>query len=245
MNFEVDVLAFGAHPDDVEIACGGTLAKLVHEGYSVAVVDMTSGEMGTRGTPKHRLEEAENARQLLGIKFRENLLLKDGNLTPTDESIGKTIVMLRKYRPKIVLFSPQFERHPDHEGLHSIIRKSMFLSGLVKYETQCEGENQKPWRIRKIYCYMQSYPFQKNPDFFVDISDFYEIKIKAIKCYASQVFVEGLSKSNEPQTRISRPEFFEELEARARYFGSLVGFKYAEPFYSVEPIGLQSLSKLF
>jgi len=244
MEFEVDVLAFGAHPDDVEIGCGGTIAQLTREGISVAVVDMTAGELGTRGTPSSRLEEAEVAREVLGVRFRENLHLPDGNLSPTEEAIYKTVVVIRKYRPKIVLMSPAFERHPDHEGLHSIVRKAMFLSGLNKFETIFNGKKQETWRIRKMFCYMQSYQFPVPSYFFVDITDAYDLKLKAIKCYTSQVFVEGKSSPDEPATRLSRPEFFEELEARARYFGTLVGCKYAEAFYSIEPIGLSSLSVL-
>jgi bacillithiol biosynthesis deacetylase BshB1 len=244
MDFEVDASAFGAHPDDVEIGCGGSIAKLSREGLSVAIVDMTAGELGTRGTPSRRLEEAEEARKVLGAKFRENLNLPDGNLLLTKEAIYKTTVVIRKYRPKIVLMSPSFERHPDHEGLHSIVRKAMFLSGLKKFETIFDSKKQETWRIRKMFCYMQSYQFPVSSYFFVDITDVYEVKLEAIRCYTSQVYVEGKSNLDEPETRLSRPEFFEELEARARYFGTLVGCKYAEAFYSIEPIQLKSLSLL-
>lgn len=240
----MDLLAFGSHPDDVEIACGGTVAKFVRDGFSVAIVDMSFGEMGTRGTPENRLKEAEEARGVLGAKFRENLGLPDGFTIPSKDSILATIRLLRKYRPKIVLFSSPFERHPDHEALNRIVRRAMFLSGLRKIETFDEGRPQEPWRIRKMYCYMQSYQFPKEPTFYVDITDVYHIKMDAIRCYVSQVYVEGKSNPNEPTTRLSRPEFFEEIDARARYFGTLVGFKYAEAFLSIEPIGLSSLSKL-
>jgi bacillithiol biosynthesis deacetylase BshB1 len=243
-KYEVDLLAFGSHPDDVEIACGGSIIKFVQEGLKVAIVDLTHGEMGTRGTPTIRLQEAEQAKYILGATFRENLGLEDGYLEPNSNSIQKTVEVIRKYRPQIVLMSPEFERHPDHEALHRIVRRAMFLSGLRRFETQCDGVNQEPWRIRKMFCYMQSYPFKQNPDFYVDISDVWEKKIEAIRCYGSQVYIEGKSNINEPQTRLSRPEFFEELESRARYFGSLVGFRYAEAFVSVEPIGISSLSKL-
>lgn len=243
-EFEVDLLAFGSHPDDVEIACGGTIAKFVREGYSAAIVDMSVGELGTRGTPDDRLKEAENAQKVLGVKFRENLRLPDGFTAPTKDAILSTISVLRKYRPKMVLFSSPFERHPDHEALNKIVRRAMFLSGLRKIETFEDGQSQEPWRIRKMYCYMQSYQFPKEPSFFVDITDVYEVKMEAIRCYVSQVYVEGKSNPNEPTTRLSRPEFFEEIAARARYFGTLVGYKYAEAFLSVEPVGISSLSKL-
>lgn len=243
-EYEVDLLAFGSHPDDVEIACGGSIIKFAQEGLKVAIVDLTRGEMGTRGTPEIRLQEAEQAKYILGVTFRENLGLKDGYLEPNNDSIQKTVEVIRKYRPRIVLMSPEFERHPDHEALHRIVRRSMFLSGLHRFETQCDGTRQEPWRIRKIFCYMQSYPFKQNPDFYVDISDVWEKKIEAIQCYNSQVYVEGKSNMDEPQTKLFRPEFFEELESRARYFGSLVGFRYAEAFVSVEPVGISSFSKL-
>lgn len=243
-EYGVDLLAFGSHPDDVEIACGGSIIKLTREGCKVAVVDLTRGEMGTRGTPEIRLQEAEQAKSILGATYRENLGLEDACLEPNRESIQKTVEVIRKYRPQIVLMSPEFERHPDHEALHKIVRRAMFLSGLRRFETQCDGIRQEPWRIRKMYCYMQSYPFSQNPDFFVDISDVWGKKIEAIKCYNSQVYVEGKSNVYEPQTLLSRPEFLEELESRARYFGSIVGFRYAEAFTSVEPIGIPSLSKL-
>lgn len=243
-NFEVDLLAFGSHPDDVEIACGGTIIKFAREGFRVAIVDMSLGELGTRGNTEIRQKEAEEARKVLGALYRENLNLPDGFTTPTKEAIINTIRVIRKYRPKMVLMSAPFERHPDHEALHQIVRRAMFLSGLHKIETEDNGAKQSPWRIRKMYCYMQSYPFPEKPNFYVDITDVYDLKLKAIKCYISQVFVEGKSNPNEPTTRLSRPEFFEELEARARYFGTLVGFKYAEAFLSVEPVGISSLSKL-
>lgn len=244
MDFEVDLLAFGSHPDDVEIACGGTIIKFALEGYRVAIIDMSLGELGTRGTVEDRQREAEEAKKVLGAHFRENLHLPDGFTSPTKEAIMKTIKVIRKYRPKMVLMSASFERHPDHEALHQIVRRAMFLSGLHKIETEDNGIIQKPWRIRKMYCYMQSYPFPEKPSFYVDITDVYELKLQAIKCYISQVYVEGKSNPNEPTTRLSRPEFLDELEARARYFGTLVGFKYAEAFLSVEPLGLSSLSKL-
>ncbi len=243
-GYEVELLALGSHPDDVEIACGGTVIKFAKEGFKVGVVDFTRGEMGTRGNFEVRLQEAELAKNILGATFRENLGLEDGNLEPNRESIRKTVETIRKYRPKMVLMSPSFEQHPDHEGLHRIVRKAMFLSGLKRYETEFDGIHQEPWRIRKMYCYMQSYPFRRNPHIFVDISDVWDTKIEAIKCYSSQVYVEGKSSPNEPQTRLSRPEFLVELESRTRYFGSLVGFRYAEAFVSVEPIGITSLSKL-
>lgn len=244
-KFQVDVLAIGAHPDDVELACGGTVAKFIEEGFSVAIVDCTNGELGSRGKAEIRASESKKGAEILGVKFRENLGLPDGNLAVNDESVYKMIVMIRKYRPKIVLVNPPFERHPDHEASHFILRKAMFKSGLIKVETQHEEINQEPLRIRKMFCYMQSYEFPRKPDFYVDITSTFEKKMDAIKAYTSQVWVPGISDPNGPVTRLSRPEFLEELEARAVYFGTQIGVRYAEAFYSIEPLGFKNLSGLF
>lgn len=244
-KYQVDVLAIGAHPDDIELACGGTIAKFTEEGFSVAIVDCTSGELGSRGNADIRAEEARHGAEILGVKFRENLGLPDGKLSVNDESIEKMIIMIRKYRPKIVLVNPPFERHPDHEASHFILRKAMFKSGLIKVETELEGIPQEPFRIRKMFCYMQSYEFPRKPDFYVDISTTFEKKMNAIKAYTSQVWVPGVSDPNGPVTRLSRPEFLEELEARAIYFGTQIGVRFAEAFYSVEPLGFRNLSGLF
>ncbi|MCX7736522.1 MAG: bacillithiol biosynthesis deacetylase BshB1 [Candidatus Kapabacteria bacterium] len=244
-KFQVDVLAIGAHPDDIELACGGTVAKFTEEGYSVAIVDCTNGELGSRGNAEIRAIEAKNGAEILGVKFRENLGLPDGKLTVNDESVEKMIVMIRKYRPKIVLVNPPYERHPDHEASHFILRKAMFKSGLIKVETEYDGVPQTPLRIRKMFCYMQSYEFPRKPDFYVDITSTFEKKMNAIKAYTSQVWVPGLSDPNGPVTRLSRPEFLEELEARAIYFGTQIGVRFAEAFYSIEPLGFKNLSGLF
>lgn len=244
-KFQVDVLAIGAHPDDIELACGGTVAKFTEEGYSVAIVDCTNGELGSRGNAEIRAIEAKKGAEILGVKFRENLGLPDGKLTVNDESVEKMIVMIRKYRPKIVLVNPPYERHPDHEASHFILRKAMFKSGLVKVETEFDGVPQTPLRIRKMFCYMQSYEFPRKADFYVDITSTFEKKMNAIKAYTSQVFVPGLSDPSGPVTRLSRPEFLEELEARAIYFGTQIGVRFAEAFYSIEPLGFKNLSGLF
>lgn len=244
-EFQVDVLAIAAHPDDVELACGGTIAKFTEEGFSVAIVDCTNGELGSRGTPEIRAIESKKGAEILGVKFRENLGLPDGKLTVDDESIEKMIVIIRKYRPKIVFVNPPYERHPDHEASHFILRKAMFKSGLIKVETMYEGKVQPPLRIRKMFCYMQSYEFPRKPDFYVDITSTFEKKMNAIKAYSSQVWVPGLSDPNGPVTRLSRPEFLEELEARAIYFGTQIGVRFAEAFYSIEPLGFKNVSGLF
>jgi len=241
---EIDVLAFGAHPDDIELGCGGAIAKLVSEGKTVAAVDLTGGELGTRGSSEIRLGEAEDAARRLGLTARVNLGIEDGGVAVTKDNELKVIRMLRHFRPSIVLMHPPFERHPDHEAGHRLIRSAMFKSGLRRIETEFDGERQEPYRIRKMYCYMQAYDFQTKPDFYVDISGFFEAKLNAVQAYVSQVYVEGKSKVNGPATRLSRPEFLVELEARARYFGSLLGVEHAEAFLSVEPLLLNSLTSI-
>lgn len=240
----VDALFFGAHPDDVELAAGGTVAKLTAEGKKVAVCDLTGGEMGTRGSIFIREKEANAAAEILGLQYRINLGMPDGYLVQTDENVLKVIKVLRRFRPKIVVMNQPIERHPDHESAHRIIRTAMFKSGLQKIETQFNGESQERFRIRKMFCYMQSYEYEGKPSFYVDVSDSFETKMKSIRAYSSQVYVAGESAPDEPQTRLSRPEFLEEIESRAIYFGTLIGCRYGESFSAVEPLGIWSLSQL-
>ena len=239
-----DVLVIAAHPDDAELGAGGTIAKLTKSGKSVSIVDLTRGESGTRGTAEIRVKESMNAAKILNIKHRFNLEMPDGKLTDDEESITKVISMIRLFRPKAVLINPSYDRHPDHETAHKIVRKAMFKSGLRKFETKFNGEAQQVHRIRKMFAFMQSYQLPQKQRFYVDVSDTFETKMDSIKAYVSQVFVEGKSKSNEPTTRLSRPEFIEELTARAIYFGTLVGVRYAEPFCSVEPLIVNTISDL-
>lgn len=240
-----DVLVIAAHPDDAELGAGGTIAKLTNSGKSVSIVDMTRGESGTRGTPEIRVQESMDAAKILNIKHRINLEMPDGRLTVDEESITKIMTMIRLFRPKAVLINPAFDRHPDHEAAHRIVRKAMFKSGLRKFETKYNDEIQQVHRIRRMFAFQQSYQLPQKNRFYVDVTDTFEQKMDSIKAYASQVFVEGKSKADEPTTRLSRPEFLEELRARAIYFGTLAGCRYAEPFYSVEPLLIGDLSSMF
>lgn len=244
MENSIDLLVTGAHPDDIELAAGGTVAKFSREGYKIIAVDFTRGEMGSRGTPEIRQKESQKAADILGLTERLNLGFSDTNLSLNEDPVKKVIGIIRRYKPKIIVTSPEFEFHPDHAAMHKIVREAAFKSGLHKIETEWDGTPQLPYRPRKIFCYMQSYQFRENPVFYVDISDTFQIKIESAIAYSSQVHVPGISPTNEPETRLSTPEFLEKLEARARYFGGLIGVKYAEAFYSVEPIGLKSLSIL-
>jgi len=239
---EFDCMVIGAHPDDAELCCGGTIAKLTSEGKRVVLVDCTRGEMGTRGNEELRLAEAQDAARILGVEERINLGFRDGFIRIDEEHLYSMVRVIRKYRPKIILVHPWFERHPDHENLHRLFRDAMFKSGLRKFVTEENGTPQEIFRTRRIYCYMQAYQFPKLPDFFVDITDVHEVKLEAIRAFSSQVFVEG-KYENEPRTRLSSPEFMEELVARARYFGGICGVKYAEAFLNVEPLLVKSVSK--
>jgi bacillithiol biosynthesis deacetylase BshB1 len=237
----VDVLAIGAHPDDVEMSCGGTLIKLVREGYRVAILDCTRGELGSRGTAEVRAQEAARAAALIGAVARENLGLPDGHIPVDADSIAALVRVFRQYRPQLVLYPPPFERHPDHEQVHRLVRAAAFHSGLAKLRTDGpDGAPQEPYRPRMLLCYMQAYEFE--PSFYVDISDVYAEKVRAVQAHASQVYVPGVSPEGEPETVLSRPEFWELLELRARYFGSRIGVRYAEAFLALTPVGLGSLS---
>ena len=239
---DFDCMVIGAHPDDAELSCGGTIAKLTKEGKKVVLVDLTRGEMGTRGNSEIRKNEALEAAKILGAKERVNLELRDGFIRNDEPSIYKVVSAVRKYRPKIILMHPWFERHPDHENTHKLVRDALFKCGLKMYETEDGGSSQAIYRTRRIFCYMQAYQFPRPSDFFVDISDVHDIKIEAIKAFSSHVFADR-KYENEPRTRLSTPEFMEQLISRARYLGGLNGVKYAEGFLSIEPVILSSLSK--
>ena len=222
---KVDILAIGAHPDDVELGCGGTVAKLISEGKTVAIVDLTQGELGTRGTNFTRAEEAANSAKILGISSRENLKMKDGFLTNSEEHRLQIVKIIRKYQPEIVLANAIDDRHPDHAKAAKLVSDACFLSGLVKIETVSEGENQKPWRPKQIFHYIQ----WKNiaPDFVIDISNFMEKKIEACLAFKTQFYDPN---STEPMTPISTKDFLESLTYRAQDLGRLSGVQFAEGF---------------
>lgn len=236
----VDVLAIGAHPDDVEFTCGGTLLRLAAEGKKIAIVDCTRGEMGSRGNADIRDQEAQQAAEMLNVVERVNLEMPDGMIEPSLSNATKIVQVLRYFQPTIVLFPPAFERHPDHEVVHRLVRRALFLSGLARFETTWEGQVQPRWIIKKAFSYMQVYEFQ--PDFFVDISPVFEHKMALVRAYRSQVYTPGAEQKYGPQTFISSADFLEMLESRARYFGALIGVQYAEAFQSLTPVGLPSLS---
>lgn len=238
----IDVLAIGAHPDDVEMSAGGSIAKLVLEGKSVVIVDCTKGEQSTRGTVPERMTEACEAAEILGVLKREVLDLPDGSVGSSPEHVLRIVEVFRRYRPRIVLMPPAFERHPDHEAVHRLCRTAYFQSGLTKVVTHDEGAQQEPFRPSAMYCYIQAY--HQEADFFVDVSETHERKLASIRAFRSQVFVPGSENRNEPRTFISDPAFMEMLEHRSRLFGSMIGCRHAEGFLCLEPLRLKSLSVL-
>ena len=232
---KVDILAIGAHPDDVELGCGGTLAKLLADGKSVAIVDLTQGELGTRGTNLTRAEEAAESCKILGISHRENLKMKDGFLNNSEEYQIEIVKMIRKYQPEIILANAIDDRHPDHAKAAKLVSDACFLSGLVKIETSLNGEDQKAWRPKQVYHYIQ----WKNitPDFVVDISDFMDKKIEACLAYKTQFYDPN---SSEPMTPIATKDFLESLTYRAQDLGRLSGVTYAEGFTTEKLMALKN-----
>lgn len=222
---KVDILAIGAHPDDVELGCGGTLAKLISEGKKVAIIDLTQGELGTRGTNVTRAQEAVSASEILGISARENLKMKDGFILNSEEYQIQIVKMIRKYQPEIVLANAIDDRHPDHAKAAKLVSDACFLSGLVKIETELDGENQKQWRPKQVFHYIQWKHI--TPDFVIDISNFMEKKIEACLAYKTQFYDPN---SNEPMTPIATKDFLESLTYRAQDLGRLSGVEFAEGF---------------
>ncbi|HLF15138.1 MAG TPA: bacillithiol biosynthesis deacetylase BshB1 [Bacteroidota bacterium] len=228
----LDILAVGAHPDDVELCCAGTLAKLVKKGRKAGIIDVTEGELGTRGTRSIRLKEAKMAALALGC-VRENLHIPDGNIQVNSVNVRKMIMLIRKYRPKLIIIPHWHERHPDHVHAHHLCREAWFYAGLRKISTTMNGQRQEPWRPNNYIHYMQWYEF--TPSFIVDITNVYNVRLKAIKAHKSQFYDPG---STEPATKLSDSAFMDFLEIRAKSYGAKIGVKYGEPFYSVESIGI-------
>jgi bacillithiol biosynthesis deacetylase BshB1 len=236
---KLDILAFGAHPDDVELSCSGTLAVEINRGKKVGIVDLTRGEMGTRGTAETRQKEAQKAAEIMGVRVRENLKFKDA-LFPNDEDHKKEIIkILRKYQPDIVFCNAVRDRHIDHARASTLVSEACFLSGLQKLKTDIDGQLQKKWRPKQIYHYIQWYDIE--PDFVVDISDTIDTKIEAVKAYATQFFDPH---SKEPETPISSSNFMESISYRARNFGRIIGVDYAEGFTVERHIGVKSVFDL-
>ncbi|MDX5339831.1 MAG: bacillithiol biosynthesis deacetylase BshB1 [Cyclobacteriaceae bacterium] len=236
---KLDILVIAAHPDDAELACSGTIAAHVAKGYKVGIVDLTQGEMGTRGTPELRLQESAEAAKILGLSARENLGLKDIYFKDDEFHQHELIKMIRKYQPEMVLANAVTDRHPDHGKGGSLATNACFMSGLRKIETTLDGESQAPWRPKFVYHYIQNNYIE--PDFIFDISDYWDTKIESIMAFKSQFFD---PESQEPASFISSPEFLPFIESRAREFGHRIMAKYGEGFTVERFIGVQDLFDL-
>jgi bacillithiol biosynthesis deacetylase BshB1 len=231
---KLDILAIAAHPDDVEISAGGTVLKSIQQGKKVGIVDLTRGELGSRGSGDLRMIEAEAASKILGISARVNLGLADGFFEKNEASLRKIIEQIRIYRPEIVLTNAPSDRHPDHGRASQLVREACFYSGLRKIET-----GQEAWRPKSVYMFNQDY--YNKPDFVVDVTEFWETKMEALKAYGSQFFDPT---SKEPKTPISGEEFFDFLRARSMDFGRPAGYLLAEGFMVDRTLGVEDLFHL-
>ncbi len=235
---KLDVLAFGVHPDDIELSCSGILLIEKRNNKKVGIVDLTRGELGTRGNAQTRKEESENSARILGVDIRENLNMADGFFLNDDENKLKVIKALRKYRPEIILCNALEDRHPDHGRSAGLVNDAAFLSGLQKIRTSGDGNvDQVEWRPKYIFHYIQDRYFK--PDFVVDISEVFDKKIESVNAFATQFYNAELAEQG-PQTYISSPEFLESIVNRAKMFGKMIGVKYAEGFVSKKMIGVKS-----
>jgi bacillithiol biosynthesis deacetylase BshB1 len=238
---KIDILAFAAHPDDVELAAAGTLLAHIALGKKVGIIDLTRGELGTRGSAEIRDEEATESSKILGIHARENLRMRDGFFVKDEVSLLKVITIIRKYQPEIVLCNSEFDRHVDHGRAADLVHEACFLSGLRKIVTQQDGKHQEAWRPKSTYHYIQDY--YTKPDIIFDITPYFNQKNEAIKAFKSQFF-NPASNINEPETPISSADFWAFLEGRARQLGRLINVTYAEGFTVKRPVGSKDLTKL-
>jgi len=228
---ELDALAFGAHADDVELSCGGTLVALAARGHKTGAVVLTRGEMGTRGSAKIRAREFADSARIMGLSARRMLDIPDGRVEASWTNKLKIIKVLRAYRPKIVLAPYWIDRHPDHEETSHLVRQAAYLSGLVKIET-----SQAPFRPYKVIYYPSRFEF--TPSFIVDISGAHDQKMKAVRAYKSQFHSLDRAEPESDGTLIGRPDFLEGIEARDKYYGAKIGAKFGEPFLVREALKL-------
>lgn len=236
---KLDILAIGVHPDDVELACSGTLMKHLSLGKKVGILDLTRGEMGTRGSAELRDEEAAQAAKIMGISIRENLNMPDCFFKINKKNKVAIATIIRKYQPDIVLCNAVSDRHPDHGRAAQLVSEACFVSGLIKLETELNGTAQQAWRPNAVYHYIQDNWIE--PQVVMDITGFMDKKMQAIKAYSSQFYD---PQSNEPVTAISTPEFMAIVEYRALQFGRLIKTKYGEGFTIERPVGVTDLTLL-
>jgi len=239
---KLDILAIGVHPDDVELGCAGTLINEIKLGKNVGILDLTQGELGTRGTIDTRYEEAAKAARIIGACCRENLKMRDGFFRNDEEHQMSLIRTIRKFQPEIIIGNILKDRHPDHGRAGHLISDAFFLSGLAKIETRDDqGNQQQKWRPRYFLQYIQDWYHE--PDILIDVSDSFDQKMKAVEAYSTQ-FYNGKPDDGGPQTYISSPDFLDSIVARARMLGKRVGVKYAEGFLSEKKIGIRNLDAL-
>jgi bacillithiol biosynthesis deacetylase BshB1 len=236
---KVDILVIAAHPDDAELACSGTIAKHIEMGYKVAILDLTQGELGTRGTVETRAQEAAQASKILRLTHRSNAKLRDGFFESEESQIKTIISYIRFYQPDIVIGNAPEDRHPDHGRAGAMIERAVFLSGLIKIETSFNEVQQTPWRPQHFFQYIQDRLL--TPHFIIDITPYWEIKLQSIQAYNTQFYNPN---STEPNTYISRPEFMQYIEARSIEMGHAIGVKYGEGFITKKIIQVNSLFDL-
>ena len=238
---KLDLLVMTVHPDDAELGAGGVIAKYVAEGKTVGIVDLTLGELGTRGTPEIRAQEAQDAAKILGVAVRENLRLRDGFFQNNEEGQKEVIKAIRKFQPEIVITNAWEDRHPDHGRASKLVNDALFLAGLRRIETELDGQAQEPFRPRLQLQLIQDKYI--HPDILIDITKYWDIKERSILAYTSQFNVEN--QDDEPQTYISNPDFMDSTKARAHEFGRSIQVKYAEGFTSRKILGVNDLFDLY
>ncbi|MGB3131356.1 MAG: bacillithiol biosynthesis deacetylase BshB1 [Saprospiraceae bacterium] len=236
---KIDVLAIGIHPDDIELACSGTILKHIDAGYKVGLLDLSRGELGTRGNAIIRTQEAMLSAKLMNASFRHQLNLKDGFFENNEDSIIEIIKIIRASKPRIILANAIEDRHPDHARASKLIQDACFYSGLIKIQTSFGGIEQSAWRPQSIYHYIQDYHLK--PELIVDISKFMEKKMELILSFSSQFFNPN---STEPESPISSKNFLEVVKAQARIYGRLIQVDYAEGFNITRPVGVEDLFTL-
>lgn len=235
---KLDILAFGVHPDDVELSCAGTLLVEIARGKKVGIIDLTQGELGTRGTAATRKAEAAAAAEIMGVHVRENLAMRDGFFANDEVHQLQVIQKIRQYQPEIVFANALEDRHPDHGRSSKLVSDAAFLSGLRKIETKHENVLQEAWRPKYVFHYIQDRYIK--PDFVVDISSVFDKKVAAIKAYTTQ-FHNPNAQDAEPQTYISAPGYLDTVLYRHRMLGKSIGVEYAEGFLSPKMIGVHHL----
>jgi N-acetylglucosamine malate deacetylase 1 len=236
---KLDILAFSAHPDDIELAASGTVLAHIAQGKKVGIIDLTQGDLGTRGTVEIRMKEVEASNKILGIHVRENLKFRDGFFVKDEAHLLKVVEMIRKYQPEIILANAVTDRHIDHGRAADLLHDACFLSGLVKIETKHDEENQIPWRPKALYHYIQDN--YSKPDIVVDITPYFDKKMDSIKAFSSQFYDPN---SKEPVTPISTKDFLDFVESRSLHFGRTIGVRYGEGFTIKRPIGIKDMTTL-